>query len=246
MSRGESSRSGPMSVPSMSSASMRIGNAASGRTRGRWSLTTPAVTAPPARRRPAVGAGGSTRASRGSPARSACTRQRQPGRIAGDRRHDRLALVRADLEQRDPVRRRATRAGARAGAGSSSSPSAPAVEREPRLEREVRRAGRPCRRRARTAGWRRSTAYGGVADRAAGRPSRNAIRSATPWPTAFSRARSSASGEMSTATTVTWASIRRFRRAATSETAIAPVPVPTSAIRSGGVPAAGVPPPGAP
>ena len=43
------------------------------------------------------------RATRGSPARSSSTAHDQPGRRSRDERHDRLALVGADLEQRDAV-----------------------------------------------------------------------------------------------------------------------------------------------
>ena len=61
----------------------------------------------------------------------------------------------------------------------------------------------------------------------------NSIRSATPCPTAFSRASWSASGARSVAMIRTSSSIRRLRRATASEIAIGPAPVPTSAIRIG-------------
>ena len=64
----------------------------------------------------------------------------------------------------------------------------------------------------------------------------NTIRSATPCPTAFSRASCSASSDTSIAITITWSAILRRRSAASTDTPIAPVPVPTSTTRSAGAP----------
>ena len=57
-----------------------------------------------------------TRATRGSPARSGSTAQDQPGRRVADPLHDRLALVRPDLERARPRRRPARPGAGRAGA----------------------------------------------------------------------------------------------------------------------------------
>ena len=83
-----------------------------------------------------------------------------------------------------------------------------------------------------------TTAYGGSTWYGSRSAATNTIRSATPWPTAFSRASWRASVETSTAITSTWSSIFRRRSPARSEIAIAPVPVPTSATRNAGVPRA--------
>ncbi len=113
-------------------------------------------------------------------------------------------------------------------------PSTAAVERDGRLER----------RRDRQPGQRivadvrqvrenevervvRSPPVGSRSTRA------KAIASATACPTAFSRARSSASPDRSVARISTASSARRRRRITARATAMAPLPVPTSTIRIG-------------
>ena len=64
----------------------------------------------------------------------------------------------------------------------------------------------------------------------------NRTRSPTPWPTAFSRASSSAAG-LSSVPMISVSSLTRRRRRPTARlTAIVPPPVPTSMTRSGDAP----------
>ena len=196
-------RSSPTSVPSMSRATAGSGRPARGR-RGRrpsGGARPSAVAAFDAEDR---GRPGEVRLDRRLPARQ---RPRRPPPAS-------LALVGADLEQGDAVRRRA-RSGRRSrSARMTSSPSGAAVERQPRLEGAPRSAARRSRRSGRTAGWRGRRRAGAVSGRTGGSrsASTNRIPSAAPWPTAFSRARSSASGETSVARIVTLRPIVTPRR----------------------------------
>ena len=221
-SASESTASASTRVPSMSSAIIRIGKAGSGRVRGRWSSSDDGPRSTTRRGAAAPrGPASPCTASRGAPRRPP-RRSPRPGphRSPGAR----------------PRRARAPPAGARAARRITSRPSGPPSSAE---------AGSNARSGA-------SVGEGGGRDvgqvradhrvparrpPAGGRPPGSASGPRPRGPTAFSRARSSASGQRSTATTVTCSSMRRFRRAASSATAIAPVPVPTSAIRSGGAPA---------
>ena len=115
MVRGPMSWSSPISVPSISRAISRIGNSGSG----------PADAHAEPRRRTAV---------RGSPARSVSTGARPARQSLAGQRDDRLALVRADLDERGP--RRGERARQQVEEpGDHRQPVGSAIERLRRLER---------------------------------------------------------------------------------------------------------------
>ena len=233
--RGRRTRSDPTSVPSRSIAISRIGKRASIRRRHRRS----GRARPLARRRPARRAAldraaldprdpivpGEVRDHRRSPAGQELCGGRDNGRALVRRRS------RGTPPRRDAARGRAVRSAGGRGRGRPARRRAPSPARTRRRSaaRADRltgyRAGSP--RRSRT----------GVASQGTRSPSSNWIRSATPWPTAFSRASWRASGEASVAIRLTSVSIRRLRSSTASAITIVPAPVPTSITRSAGVPA---------
>ena len=182
---------------------------------------------------------GGRAAGRRDPARpSPASRERL--RDGGRRR---LALVGADLEQRDAVR------GQRGRQALEQRPDdveavRPAVERERAARRTRRSAGprsRPCGRTAGSRGSGRTARRCPAGPPAADRPRRSACRRRRRG-----RRRSRGRGrgrpaETSVARIVTLRPIvtRRLRRATASATAIAPLPVPTSATRIGSPPRPG-------
>ena len=178
----------------------------------------------------------SIRTSRGRPPRSGVTRAARVRDPLRDRLHGRVALVRADLEERDPVRP-VTAAGGRSARRTTSRPSGPPSSAEVGSNASSRRQARRARRSGRTGGSRTRPRTAARRGTAAGPRRRTRIRSATPWPTAFSRASSRASSRhVDRDDQHLRRPSRRRRRAASSATAIAPVPVPTSATRSAGRP----------
>ena len=120
--RGPMSWSSPISVPSISSAIRRIGNSGAGdRRRAAAHATRPAEHRRARQTR-------EVRLDPAGPARQSLAGQRD----------DRLALVRADLQERDPVRREAV--GQRVEqAPDHRQPVGSAIERLPRLEGRRRR-----------------------------------------------------------------------------------------------------------
>ena len=159
----------------------------------------------PAGRRPARGR--SIRATRSRPARSGTIVRLPAGQRARRARPSGRALVRADLEERQRRPAQSTRASCSSRRRISVEPVRAAVEGHRRLERGGdRQPGDRARRDVRQVGG--DDVEQGRRPRAAGRPAANWIRSATPWPTAFSRASWSASGEVSVAMSSTSPSIR--------------------------------------
>ena len=221
--RGGRRRSSPTSVPSRSRATSRIRR----------------VVTPGAPRT----ARGVDHGDPGTPGEVGLDAGIPAGEPPGDCRVHRRTLVAADLEQGDPVRGEAL--------GQDVEEAADDVEPV-----GARRRGRPTGSNEAATGRRGTTSDGmygrlaqttsnraGTTRRPATRPagaSRSAVatatRSPTAWATAFSRARSTASSEVSEAKISTSPSIPRRRRATARATAIVPAPVPTSAIASGGVP----------
>ena len=190
--------------------------------------------------------------ARAAPGRAA-VHAREPGQPRQVRLHERSASpgrCRRDRLGRPPRpgrrRSRAARPRRRPSASGSRSSSrridvqavGPAVERRPRLERELARQPVDLRRSRRTAGSRRSAAYGGSHDRRQQvRLDEHASGPRPHGPTAFSRARSSAAAETSIAITSTCSAIRRVRSAASSASGDRPRARPDVGDAQGGAPA---------
>ena len=166
-------------------------------------------------------AGGRRDRARRRPSSRAGPPRRPPEPPSPGRRRSRAARHR---------RRRGRPAAAPRSRRSTSSPSGPPSSASHGSNEAA--IGRPAIASLRTYGrFARMTSMRAAVDRApaaAGRPRRTGSTSATAWPTAFSRARSSASGEASVATSVTSVARSTFRRRSStaSATTIAPPPVP--------------------
>ena len=170
--------------------------------------------------------------------------------MPGEVRHHGAPRVRAGAappraRSRRPGRRRSRAAPPRR---SRSRPAAGRGAGAGRRGRRARRRARSCGSYARSGArsgssplgtygrFAHTTAYGGSTWYGRRSAATKTIRSATPWPTAFSRASCRASSDTSIAITITCSAIFRRRSAASTDTAIAPVPVPTSTTRSVGAP----------
>ena len=157
----------------------------------------------------------------------------RPARQSDADRARRIALVRADLQERDAVRRSAAGSSARRRR-MTSRPSGPPSSGERGLEvgpggSAASRVGR------RTAGSRDdglgSVAVGGSRSAAGTASGRRPVADRV-----LARQVERVGDRSVAATSDSTSGMRRLRRAATSATAIAPVPVPTSTTRSGGAP----------
>ena len=125
---------------------------------------------------------GSTRASRGQPREVGRHAAAPAGEPRRDRDGDGLALVRPDLEERDPVRRRATAGSASSSRRTTSRPSGPPSSAS--AGSNEARAASPAMSPLGTYGQVGAHDRRTAARRRRGRRSAvtNTIRSATPWP----------------------------------------------------------------